>query len=390
MNHFTPVEQPQKHVALLIETSNAYARGLLSGVKSYIRRHRPWSIYLGEHSRLDTDLSWLKDWRGDGIIARIENEETASYIRELGVPTVDLSASRLLPELPCVETNNRTIGRWAADHLLERGYKHFAYCGDNQFAWSVQRGQYFGQRIAEAGYSCTHLHLAGRSSTLSERLGMAEWVEKLPKPTGIMACYDITALKLLEACRLAGVSVPEEAAVIGVDNDELLCNLSDPPLSSIRPDTLQTGYRAAHLLDEMMAGRPVEAGIHSIDPLETITRMSTDAIAVEDKYVSDAVQFIRQHAYEDINVEDVLRRIPLSRRSLDSRFVKALGRTTHEEIILIKMKLLTRLLAETDMTLQAIAERIGFKYAEYMSTVFKKYAGISPGAYRDRLNLPLK
>lgn len=382
--HNPPAEKPQKHVALLIETSNEYARGLLSGIKNYMRTHRPWSIYLGEHSRRETDLSWLHHWQGDGIIARIENQEIAAYVKQLQVPTVDLSASRLLPHLPYVGTDDRMIAHWAAEHFMSRGFKHYAYCGDPSFEWSVQRCHHYTAYLAEHDLSSYTFQQVSNSVITEERMAMADWVSQLPKPIGIMACYDITAQKLLEACRLAGVSVPEEVAVIGVDNDDLLCNLSTPPLSSIQPNTQHTGFLAASFLDQMMAGADIEPRIYTIEPMQVITRMSSDIIAVEDPYVSDAIKFIRQHAYEDLLVEDLLRHIPLSRRSLDHRFLRALGRTTHEEIIHVRMKLLMRLLTETDWTMPQIAEKLSFKHAEYMSVAFKKFSGLSPGAYRDK------
>lgn len=377
-------EKPQKHVALVIETSNEYARGLLAGIKSYIRTHRPWSIYLGEHSRLGTDLSWLNDWRGDGILARIENKEIAEYVRLLNVPTVDLSASRLIPALPCVETDDETIADWAAEHFASRGLRHFAYCGDPSFPWSVQRERHFERIVRRNGSTIHRFQHESKSTVMEERMAMARWVGQLPKPVGIMACYDIMAQSLLEACRIAGVLVPNQVAILGVDNDDLLCNLSSPPLSSIRTDTMKTGFMAASLLDRMMAGERIEPRVWSIPPLEVVTRLSTDVVAVDDPYVSAAVQFIREHAYEDMKVEDVLRAIPLSRRSLDHRFLQALGRTPHEEIVQVRMKLLMRLLTETDWTLSVIAERLSFKHAEYMGAAFKKFAGLSPGAYREK------
>ncbi|MNI24632.1 Xylose operon regulatory protein [compost metagenome] len=339
---------------------------------------------MGEHSRRETNLSWLHRWQGDGILARIENEEIADYVKRIHVPTVDLSASRLIPNLPCVETNDQTIAEWAAEHLLNRGFKHYAYCGDPTFPWSVQRCSHYMNYLQARYFNVHTFQHAHLPIVTEERLAMADWVQQLPKPIGIMACYDITAQKLLEACRLANVSVPEEVAVISVDNDDLLCDLSSPPLSSIQPDSLQAGYLAASLLDQMMAGVAVEPHVYAVEPLNIITRMSTDTIAVEDRYVSDAIQFIREHAYEDLKVDDVLHHIPLSRRSLDHRFVRALGRTTHDEIVQVKMKILTRLLDETDWTMPQIAERLGFKHAEYMSVIFKKYMGLSPGVYRDK------
>jgi LacI family transcriptional regulator len=372
------------HVALIVETSNEYARGLLRGIKAYIREHKPWSIYLGEQSRGHIDLSWLQDWKGSGIIARIENPEIAEAVRSLGVPAVDLSASRWIPELPCVETNNDSIARLAAQHLLERGFKQFGFCGDASFAWSRQRCEHFVRYVREAGFPCHVYDTVHSQSWRLDRKNLAEWVNSLPKPVGIMACYDNLGHKLLESCRLAGVAVPDAVSVIGVDNDELLCNLSDPPLSSVMPNALHTGYQAAALLDRMMSGEKIPAEIFPVEPIDLITRMSTDVVAVEDNLVSDAVRFIRNHAYEDINVSDILRYIPVSRRALESRFRKLLGRTPHEEIVEVKVKLIKRMLTETELALPIIAERIGFKHAEYMNVLFKKHTGISPGAFRNK------
>jgi len=391
MSNFTPSGQqserggqPQKHVALLIETSNEYARGLLKGIMSYTRTHRPWSIYLGEHSRLGTDFSWLADWRGDGILARIETDEMARLVSSMQLPSVDLSASRLLPELPCVETNDRTIAEWAAEHLLSRGFKHFAYCGEPFFEWSKARGAHFESWLQDRGFRVHSYYRNTLASSRDERDQMASWVSALPKPVGIMASYDSIALKLLESCRLAAVSVPEEAAVVSVDNDSLLCNLSFPSLTSIQPNTIETGYQAAALLDGLMSGLAVDPVVRRIEPVEVVTRMSSDIIAVEDPYVAEAIRYIREHAYEDLKVGDLLKAIPLSRRSLDHRFQSALGRTPHEEIIAAKMKIIARLLEETDWTLPVIAEQVGFKHAEYMSVAFKKHTGLSPGAYREQ------
>ncbi|CAG7654351.1 XylR family transcriptional regulator [Paenibacillus allorhizosphaerae] len=372
------------HVALIVETSNEYARGLLRGIKSYIREHKPWSIYLGEQSRGHIDLSWLQDWKGDGIIARIETPEIAEAVRSLSVPTVNLSTSRFLPGLPCVETNNESIACIAAKHLMERGFKQFGYCGDTDFAWSNQRSTFFSQSVREAGFSCYVYETGHSQSWLLDRKNLATWLSSLPKPIGIMACYDILGHKLLESCRLAGIAVPDEVSVIGVDNDELLCNLSDPPLSSVMPNTLSTGYKAASLLDRMMSGETIEPELYLIEPIDIVTRMSTDVVAMEDKFVSDAVRFIRNHAYENIKVEDILRYIPVSRRVLESRFRKLLGRTPHEEIIEVKVKLIKHLLSETELTLPIIAERIGFLNAEYMNVMFKKKTGMSPGSYRKK------
>lgn len=383
-------DKKRRNIALIIETSNEYARGLLRGIRSYIREGRSWSIYLIEHSRNSTDLSWLNQWKGDGIIARIENDRIARFIQETGLPAVDLSAFRFLPDLPCVETDDQAIARLAANHLLERGFKHFGYVGDSRFNWSRWRGEHFVRHIEEAGYRCSvfdsYADIApGRSSSqANEQQAIVSWLNTLPKPIGLLACYDKQGQQLLEACRAADIAVPDDAGVIGVDNDDLLCELSNPPLSSIAPDTLRTGYFAASLLDRMMAGQTVSSKMYLIEPTGVHTRQSTDVLAIEDKIVSDAIRFIRGNANYDINVSDLLKAIPVSRRVLESRFLKVLGHTPHDEIIRVKMKIAKQLLAETDLTLPDIAERSGFKHPEYLSVVFKKITGQPPSAYRSQ------
>jgi LacI family transcriptional regulator len=201
-----------------------------------------------------------------------------------------------------------------------------------------------------------------------------------------MACYDIRGWQLLEVCRRIGVAVPDEVAIIGVDNDELLCNLSDPPLSSVAPDTHRTGYEAARLLDQWMQGECPEAVAHLIDPLGVITRQSTDVLAIEDRIVSQAVHFIRNHACDGIKMEDVLREIPVSRRVLEHRFKSQLGRTPHEEIVKVQFQRVVQLLVETSLSLEAIARRTGFKHAEYFSVAFKQQFGMPPSRYRKMHN----
>lgn len=381
-------KQKIRTVALIIETSNEYARGLLRGVKTFIREQEPWSLFLSEHSREDHDLSWLRNWRGDGILARIENDAIARYIQETGLPAVDLSAARLLPSIPFVETNDESIARMAADHFIERGFKHFAYYGDSHFIWSQLREEHFIRYLNHAGYTCTMFdHHAGEHRKQLWNIEMnrlMDWLRSLPKPVGIMACFDIRGQQLLEACRLARIRVPDEVAVIGVDNDDLICALSDPPLSSIIPNTLKTGYHASSLLKRLMDGEPLINQSHLIEPLGISTRLSTDVLSIHDKHVSDAIRLIRNHASQNINVQDVLEHIPLSRRALESRFQKAVGRTPHEEIIFVKLKLVKQLLIETELPISLIAERAGFEHGEYMSVMFKKNTGLSPSLYRQQ------
>ena len=373
----------RRQVALLIETSNAYGRGLLQGVVHYIREHQPWSFYLMEQGRGDDPPEWLENWQGDGIIARIETRRIADAVLRANVPAVDVSAARLAPALPWVETDDEQIARMAFEHLLERGFKHFGYCGDARFNWSVWREHHFRTQ-AEAARQTVHCYAAGQSAgdLGAQARDLRQWLRELPKPVGIMACYDIRGQQLLDACRSEGLAVPAEVAVVGVDNDALLCELASPPLSSVIPNTLRTGYEAAALLNRIMARKRVAPKAHLIPPLGVAARQSTDVLAVEDRDIARAVQFIREHACAGINVGDVLRAVPLSRRVLEQRFQRMLGHTPREEILHVRLNRVKQLLMETDLPLYLIADRTGFEHVEYLSVVFKRETGKTPSGFR--------
>lgn len=376
----------RQSVALLIETSNAYARGLLDGVVAWVRRYGTWSVFLPEQGRGAPPPAWLDEWQGDGIIARVENEEIARAIERTGLPTVDVSAARLLPDVPWVETDDRAIAEAAAEHLIERGFRRFGFCGDAGFEWSGWRQRYFTESVERAGFEChVHSSVAATDPTYTwdrEKAGLAEWIGTLPRPVGVMACYDIKAQQLLEVCRELDVAVPEEIAVVGVDDDRLLCELSDPPLSSVVPNTRRTGYEAATLLDRMMSGEEVTTEAVLVPPTGVTTRQSTDILAIDDPDVATALRRIREGACAGITVADILRHVTVSRRVLESRFTKLLGRTPHAEITRLRMDRAKRLLAETDLTLVEIADLSGFQHAEYLSVAFKREVGRTPSAFR--------
>jgi len=376
-------------VALLVETSNAYARGLMDGIVAYQREHELWSIYVGEQERGARPPAWLRNWKGDGIIARIETEAIAAVVRRMRVPTVDVSAARKVRNIPWVETDDRELARLAARHLIDRGFRSLAYCGEPHFNWSRWREQHFTLSAQEAGCEC-HV-FDGKSSSekdyswTRERRRLMSWVQNLPKPVGVMACYDFKGQQLLDVCRELDIAVPEQVAVIGVDNDVRLCRLCTPPLSSVIPDTHRTGYEAAQILDRMMRGETVGTEGVLIPPLGVAERQSSDVYAIDDPDIAAALRYIREHACEGISVTDVLHSVPLSRRMLEHRFLKLVRRTPHAEIIRIRMERAGRLLRETDLSLAEIASRAGFADANYLSVAFKKQMGVSPRAYRAEL-----
>ncbi len=381
-----PVRSPaRRQVALLIETSNAYARGLVQGVVHYIREHRPWSFHLMEQGRGDDPPAWLAGWKGDGIIARIETPRIAAAVVKTGLPAVDLSAARLVPALPWVETDDAQIAKLAAEHLLERGFRHFAFCGVARFNWSVWREEHFAARVRAAGHDC-HFYrpkaVGAAGSAAAQVAEIGRLFRTLPKPLGVMACYDSRGQQVLDACRSEGFAVPDEVAVIGVDNDTLLCELASPPLSSVISNAHRAGYVAAARLDRLMAGKKVTPLAELIPPLGVASRQSTDALALDDRAIAQAVRMIREHACEGINVEDVLKAVPLSRRVLEQRFQKQLGRTPRQEILQVRLARVKQLLGETELALYQIAERTGFEHVEYLSVVFKRETGTTPSAWR--------
>ncbi len=374
-------------VACLIETSNAYGRGLLEGIVDFVQEHEAWSIYLPEQGRGAQPPEWLRTWRGDGVIARIENAEVAACVAACDLPAIDVSAARLIPDAPWVETNDEAFADLAFAHLEERGFRSFAFVGDDTFNWSRWRGHAFAQRVHAAGHSFRHIDVRAVSQTGSwdaQQNHLAAWINELPRPTGIWASYDILAQQLLDACRRVDVAVPEEVAVLGTDNDELLCRLSDPPLSSVIPDTRRTGHLAAQLLEARMQGRHVETRVHRVSPLGVHTRQSTDVLAVEDAMVADALRFIREQASGGIGVADVLARTKLSRRVFEARFRRVVGRSPHEELLRVRMARIKTLLIETELSVAQIAECVGYVHVEYLSAQFTREVGVPPSVFRGR------
>ena len=375
-------------VALLSGTFSTYPREIIRGIHDYLCEHGPWSIYLAEYGRWEILPTWLPTWKGDGIIARVENETIAKTLLKLGLPTVDVSFGLERSPFPRVTMDSMVITRLAADHFLERGFANFGYCGHNQYHWSRLRGDLFARHIHAAGHTCHYFNGAPiknvRYTWELEVEQIANWLKELPRPIAIMGCYDERGQQVLEACRRLNIAVPDEVAVIGVHNDELVCETCDPPLSSVISNGLRVGYEAAALLDRMMAGQRVPAQTILFEPLGVATRQSTDVVAVTDAQISKAVRFIREHACEGISVDDVLRAVPMSRTVFQRRFKRLLKRTPHDHILRVRIERVKTLLASTNLTLAEIAERTGFEHLEYLSVAFKRTVGDSPSRYRHR------
>jgi len=376
--------QPQ--VALLVETSIIYGRRVLSGITDYQRTHRPWSCFLDQRDLFASPPGWLKRWRGDGIICRSTSPKLLESLKQTGVPIVDLNDIHdPFAGVPRIQSDDHAIGVLAAQHLLERGFRTFGFCGFADHRWSCDRRDGFVQHLADAGHDCAVQETTWSGSSSkgweTEQKRMTRWIDELPKPAGVMACNDMRGRHVLDACAQLDFAVPEMLAVVGCDNDELLCNLCTPPLSSVLPNAHRVGYEAAALLDKLMAGEPAEPP-PPVEPIGVTTRQSSDVLAIEDWLTAKAVRFIRERACDGISVEDVLDHLCVSRSVLERRMRDHLGRPPRAEIRNVQLKRVKDLLATTDLPLSRIAELAGYKHNEYMSVVFKRELGVTPGEYR--------
>jgi LacI family transcriptional regulator len=385
-------------VALLVETSLGYGRAFLRGVVRYARLHGPWAFYITPGD-LRQVLPRMEDWGGTGIIARIETPQVAKAVLSSGLPIIalDLRYEQLASDTPLSQLSevcpdSHKAGRLAAEHLLERGFRHFAFIGVwGDLPWAVQRGEGFAERLGEAGLSCHAFPLSRASQTRRwgrEQASLGSWLRELPRPLGVLACDDDRGRQVLEACRGAGLQVPEDIAVVGVDNDELLCELSDPPLSSVALSTEKAGYEAASLLDGLMSGRITEPRRILVEPTHVVTRRSSDVLAMDDRQVARALRFIQDNTVRPIGVADVVRHVGGSRRALELRFQQALGHSVNRDIQQARLERAKRLLAETDLSVARVAEASGFGSANYLIRLFHRRCGLSPAAYRQRLRRP--
>ncbi len=362
-----------RHVALLIETSGSYGRGVLHGVAKYNRAHGGWSTYFHPHGLGDPPPPWLTGWKGDGILARIDTPEIANLLIKSNVPVVNLRATIDQLPFPYVGPDHDLIAKSAAEHLLERGLKHFGFCGKPPgiHPGLDERGFRFAQIIESAGHPCAIFPANSREDSWErQQERLAAWIRQLPKPVGVMACNDEYGLQVLDACRRCDATVPDEVAVIGVDNDEHLCDLSIPPLTSVDVNAEQIGYTAAELLDQLMQGRKFSHKPLRLAPRGIFVRLSTDTVASDDEDVNRAIQFIREHGCKGLRVVDVLAHMGMSRASLQPRMKRVIGRTIHEEIERTRLARVKELLLSPEMTIKQVARATGFSSVQYMTRVF--------------------
>lgn len=385
--------KPSRRVILLIESSRAYGRGCLLGIGAYLRNHVPWRILHLERSLTEELPPEVRQWKGHGIITRIENETIARAVANLRIPVVDLRGSFHPARGAMLDTDPAAVARLAADHFLDRGFRHFAYCGYPGVDFSDQRGDCFRQYLAArqlglAVYPPPGRRAPSNDTRASEAQGelgersIGRWLRTLSRPLAVLACNDHRGRQVLAACAHVGLAVPDEVAVLGVDNDEVLCDLATPPLSSIEPDTFRLGYEGATILDALMAGQPPPERALLIAPAGIAVRLSSDVLAVGDPEIARAVRYIREHACEGITVRNVVDHVTISRATLERRFVELLEHKPKAEIDRVRFDRARHLLSNSTYKLERIARLLGFGTAGQFTNTFKRYWGCTPSQYR--------
>jgi LacI family transcriptional regulator len=373
-----------KRVAVVMQPVRLYCRGVLRGVASVSAQAR-WECILmsTEGPSPAVELGGFVH----GLIGHFSEKVLFEQVQRARVPAVDIAPSQRHAELPRVTTDDIAVGRLAAAHLLSLGLPHFGFFGTRSHYFSLLREQGFRQALSASGLSC-HVFLNGAPDGAHDTGAdqpLEEWVRRLPKPIGIMASTDSRALDLLAVCRKLEIPVPASVAVLGVDNDDVFCELANPTLSSIALSTQRIGYEAARMLDRLMAGEKPAQKQLLVPPAGVVPRRSSDIPCILDPDVAAAVRYISLHVQDDLQVADVLREVPVSRRSLEQRFLKALGRTPAAEIRRAQVEVAKQMLAETDEPMARVALAAGFSNAKQLGASFQHETGTTPTDYRRKL-----
>jgi len=382
-------------VAILLESSHETSRGMLRGILSYVRLYGPWALHLVAGGASDQRMPDLRAWRGSGIIARIPNARTAADIAAAKLPTVVidpldayLAADHPLARCCRVQCDSAAIARQAADHYLANGFEHFAFVGEpTEMNWSRWRRDAFAARLAEVGRACAVYPTptpGERAEWEVERRRMCRWLAKLPKPLAVFAANDARGRQVLNACLATDIPVPYEAAVLGVNDDALVCETSLPPLSSVAVDTERAGYAAAELLDQLMRRTLREQRTLAYGPSGVVQRASTERLHVTDRLVIRALEYIRINAGLNIRVSDVADHLDVTRRWVEKRFGQTLNRSVMDEIQRVRMETIKALVGQTDQPFTQIARRCGFTCANHLGIIFKKQFGMTMSDFRSR------
>ena len=382
-------------IGILIERQRTYGRRLCEGIIRFARERTNWTLRIVDFMNLP-QIAHNKDI--DGFIARVMDDRAEEQLRATGKPVVDVFFERPRMGFAAADQNALLVGQMAAQHFIEHRFTNFAFCGYNGRSYSDRRRDAFMQCLEQNHFPCavyrtppSALKDFNNSVVLQERFGFASdhralrtWISKLPKPVGVFCSHDMRAYHLAEACRSQGLQIPEDVAILGADDDELVCNFSDPPLSSIDQNAFGIGYAAAKTLESMLQNPDVVPSPVLIDPIRLIERESTRIYTVSPPWLSDALIFIRRNISNNITASDVYAAVGKSHTLVDSAFRRTFGTSVQKTIIRTRLEEAKRLIRDTSLTLTEIAAKTGFSTAQYFCSSFSKTFGTSPSAYRSK------
>jgi LacI family transcriptional regulator len=382
-----------RHIALLVPAGGGYSRGICRGVATYALEREDLLIFPYERAEFMKLPPWLKKGHIDGIIGFITNPDLGRQIKSLGVPIVDVQGEGNCPDSPVIDTDPGTVASLAVDFFSKAGFINFAFCGYPGIFFSDRRSSAFSQILSARGQRVNiyqpppkvsaSINLQFREMRgLEYEPALATWLAQLPKPVAILACNDTRGQQIITACRDQGIPMPSEVSVIGVDNDDILCRLCRPTLTSIAPDTEGIGLLASEMLMRILDGESVEPRLYKHPPLRVVERQSTDITTAENPIVLAASRIIRDRACRGISVEQICELAGCSRSTLDNLFKKHLGRPIAREMVRIRLSRAMRLLENSTLTVEEIARECGFPSATYFCRFFKRESGSTPAMYR--------
>ncbi|MFT3788662.1 MAG: substrate-binding domain-containing protein [Tepidisphaeraceae bacterium] len=374
-------------VGIGVDGATGYGRAVMRGAMRYVNMQRRWLIH-EEMRRIYADSEFIWPDCDGAIIGGVAECHIPAVLRSTR-HTVRCSGSADPKITPVVCLDDVAVGATAAEHLIECQLRHFAYFGTAlDSPLSRNRWTGFATTVAKRGFEASRCEMPWPTDltrgSITHLASIVPWIQSLPKPVGILAMDDVAAHELAAACLMANVSVPDRVAIVGVNNDDLMCDSAWPPLSSVDCDYSRVGFHAAKILDRLLSGQhvPAKERLVRLPPLGVVRRMSSDVLAIDDPNIAEALRYIREHACEPCGVRDILRYVPVARRWLERQFVKKLGRTPHEEIMRVRIDTARRLLLQPELTVADVSARCGFAVVQNFGRAFLQVTGTTPGAMR--------
>jgi LacI family transcriptional regulator len=385
-------------IVVMIPTSRSWERQLLHGIGRYARYHGPWTLYMDlpdyvAQQSTSKQLDWLDDAGIDGIIARVPGSYDIDDLIHTKKPFMLINIQRDLKNLPSIAPDCEGVSRIAVEYFHGKGFKNLAFCGFDDSQWCHERSKHFLQIAGEYGIEAQsfyetsgHTEDSGQFSKewKAEENKMIDWLRQLPKPVGILTTNDDMGRHVIQTCNIAGIAVPEEAAVLGHGNDKLVCELCEPPLSSVDFNAESGGYQAAEILHQMITGEQVSKLRVVVKATHVVARQSTDIMAIDDPNMARAMNFISQNYKQNIKVTDVAHACGLSTRVLLNRFRKHLDRSPYEEICRVRCAAAAEILTGSNLPISSVAYAIGYDEIKYFTRTFSKVQGMTPTAYRKK------